>query len=513
MLHPKTPIGNCAQRVGSSRLTKISQNSSTRASNRRTFPFAVSHSPLSNRLLVARRLVLLAVATVLLLACGPSVRVIRAEPPTHAAKLDPAEGYRLLTEKPYLPPDFDQEAFDEVWKVWPEPLRSQAEKATLRERRQMTLERYGLCLRPGATLDETPLRPLQYVVTPDGQWSMNCFACHGGKIDDVVYPGSPNRDFALETLTSEIRQTKLRMGKRLAHMDVGSLFMPLGRARGTTNAVMFGVALLASRAPDLSVLPKRVPPSMVHHDMDAPPWWHVHRKKNLYIDGFAPQAHRPLMQFMLVEQNGPEDFASWEEDFRHVQAYIQSLRPPKFPQPIDTKLAEQGRGVFETHCAECHGTYGEASNYPERLVDWEIVRTDRVRLDALTPKHRQRYAQSWFAVGHSERVVIKPAGYVAPPLDGIWATAPYLHNGSIPTLWHLLRPDSRPKAWQRRSSLMDYEKVGLKITSGETKDAPANLPQNRFDTERFGKSAEGHDFAAALDESERTELLEYLKTL
>lgn len=427
---------------------------------------------------------------------------------------DPAEGYRLLTEKAYLPPDFDQETFDEVWKVWPETLRKQAEAATLAERRQMALDRYGLCLRPGATLDETPLRPLQYAVTPDGQWSMNCFACHGGKIDDAVYPGSPNRDFALETLTSEIRQTKLRLGKRLGHMDVGSLFMPLGRTRGTTNAVMFGVALLAYRAPDLSLLPKRVPPAMVHHDMDAPPWWHLHRKKNLYIDGFAPEAHRPLMQFMLVEQNGPEEFASWENDYRHVEAYIRSLRAPRYPRAIDPNLAARGRSVFENRCAECHGTYEEKRFYPERRVEWQEVKTDRVRLDALTPVHRQRYADSWFAAGHADRVITDPRGYVAPPLDGIWATGPYLHNGSVPTLWHLLRPEKRPRTWRRYTSSLDYEKVGLSVEEIDSTAARSmSVPQNAFDTSRFGKSAEGHDFAATLSENERSELLEYLKTL
>ena len=57
-----------------------------------------------------------------------------ADSPTAAER-----GYRLLVDKPYLPPDFDQEVFDEVWKQWPEPLRSQAEKATPEERRRWPL--------------------------------------------------------------------------------------------------------------------------------------------------------------------------------------------------------------------------------------------------------------------------------------------------------------------------------------------------------------------------------------
>ena len=50
---------------------------------------------------------------------------------------DPQRGYRLLTETAYLPPDFDQETFDQVWRQWPEPLRAQAERATPEERRNV----------------------------------------------------------------------------------------------------------------------------------------------------------------------------------------------------------------------------------------------------------------------------------------------------------------------------------------------------------------------------------------
>src|SRR5262245_37575792 len=88
-------------------------------------------------------------------------------------------GYQFLVEKAYLPPDFDQETFDAVWKQWPEPFRSQAERASPDERRKMAFERYGLTPRP-----DDPSKPLQYVVDLEGNWTMNCFACHGGMIPD-----------------------------------------------------------------------------------------------------------------------------------------------------------------------------------------------------------------------------------------------------------------------------------------------------------------------------------------
>src|SRR5690606_27065110 len=205
-------------------------------------------------------------------------------------------------------------------------------------------------------------------------------------------------------------------------------------------------------------------PPMTHHDMDAPPWWHFRKKSHLYIDGFAQRGHRGLMQFMLVKQNGPEKFREWEADFRDVFAYLESLEAPPYPFAIDQELAAQGERIFVRHCAECHGSYGKEETYPNRLVPIEEIGTDRARLDALSVAARERYAQSWFGEYGEQDTRLNPGGYVAPPLDGVWASAPYFHNGSVPTLWHVLHPTERPTIWRRRSEDgYDQEKVGLEI--------------------------------------------------
>ncbi len=294
-----------------------------------------------------------------------------------------------------MPPDFDQETFDHLWQVWPEELRREAEAASPERRREMAFSRYGLTPRPG---DDSG-KPLQYVVDQQGNWTMNCFACHGGKLLGKTVPGLPNTHFALETLTSDVRTTKLRQRKPLTRMDVGSLVMPLGGTNGTTNAVMFGVALMAYRDADLNVYRKRRPPSMVHHDMDAPPWWHFKKRSHIYADGFAPKGVRALMQFMLVQENGPEKFREWEEDFQDIYAYLESLEPPEYPFAIDRRLATHGETVFNASCAECHGTYGERETYPSRTIPIDEIATDRVRFDALEVENRSAYARSWFAHG------------------------------------------------------------------------------------------------------------------
>jgi mono/diheme cytochrome c family protein len=437
-----------------------------------------------------------------------------------AERFDPSaaaqRGYQFLVSKPYLPPDFDQETFDAVWKYWPEPLKSQAAIATLDERRRLSFERYGLTPRP-----DDPSKPLQYVVDADGRWTMNCFACHGGLVPDGAggaraWPGAPNSHFALRTLTEETRRAKADLEKLPGRMDLGSTIVPLGTTNGTTNAVMFGVLLMAYRDADLAVFTNRPLPKMVHHDMDAPPWWHFRRKKMIYIDGFAEKSHRGLMQFMLVPQNGPQKFREWEADFRDVFEYISSIGPPKYPYAIDDTLAARGRAAFERVCAECHGTYGDGGKYPEKTIAMEDIGTDRVRLDALNAAHRDAYGRSWFADYGQNANVSAPTGYVAPPLNGIWASGPYFHNGSVPTLWHVLHPGERPLVWKRQGDRFDERRIGPRVECLDSLPTDVTAGWQRreyFDTRAFGKSAAGHTFPAALTAEEKEAVLEYLKTL
>jgi mono/diheme cytochrome c family protein len=459
------------------------------------------------------RLPALVFALALALAALPAAA---AEPASQGAapETPAARGYRWLTEKAYLPPDFDQELFDNLWQVWPAELRDRAAAASLAERRKLAFARYGLVERPGTTDPAGPA--LGYVATAHGGWAMNCLACHTGQFEGRVIPGLPNVRYALETLTDEVRMLKLRMNKPLTHMDLGGLKMPLGTTRGTTNSVMFGVALGALRDLDLNVRRDLSVPRMMHHDMDAPAFWNVKRKKRLYGDGFAAKGHRPLIQFVMLPRNSGETLRGWESDYRDILAWIESLEPPAYPGAIDRELADQGAVAFERVCARCHGSYGTAPHYPERIVPLSEVQTDPVRVESLSVEYRRAMRDGWFGEYGKHEYVLDPQGYVAPPLDGVWATAPYLHNGSVPTLWHLLHPRQRPAVWKRHSDDFDRQRLGLsidafdKVPSGVTQAAER---REYFDTSRPGKSARGHDFPDELTDAEKTAVLEYLKAL
>ena len=96
--------------------------------------------------------------------------------------------------------------------------------------------------------------------------------------------------------------------------------------------------------------------------------------------------------------------------------------------------------------------------------------------------------------------------YIARPLNGIWATAPYLHNGSVPSLAELLKPpDQRVKKFFVGNREFDPVNVGFSTTQGSF--------STEFDTSVDGNSNQGHPKANDLTDDERKQLLEYLKTL
>jgi hypothetical protein len=114
---------------------------------------------------------------------------------------------------------------------------------------------------------------------------------------------------------------------------------------------------------------------------------------------------------------------------------------------------------------------------------------------------------------------LEPAlGYIAPPLDGVWATAPYLHNGSVPTLAALMDSASRPDHWRFVTSEPKYDPRTLGweyvVVSHGKEGAMSWDERNRiYDTSLHGYSNEGHTFGDELTPDERAALLEYLKTL
>ena len=106
-------------------------------------------------------------------------------------------------------------------------------------------------------------------------------------------------------------------------------------------------------------------------------------------------------------------------------------------------------------------------------------------------------------------------GYAAPPLTGLWASAPYLHNGSVATLDALLTPARRITRFQVGGHALDFARIGLKLAadgSYPTGYRPFATPV-WIDTRSTGRGKDGHDFGADLSPRDKAALLAFLKLL
>jgi mono/diheme cytochrome c family protein len=201
-----------------------------------------------------------------------------------------------------------------------------------------------------------------------------------------------------------------------------------------------------------------------------------------------------------------------------VRAYLKTIEAPPYPFEVDVVRAGRGKDLFETVCSQCHGTYGTDGEYPNLLLPVGEVGTDYVLAIGATG-HAERFVD-WFNgsfYGENARLDPQP-GYVAPPLDGIWATAPFFHNGSVPTLDTLLDSSRRPRYWTRTYSDDGFDPVNVgwsftEVDHGHRDETDPAMKKRIFDTTLLGYGNGGHTFGDVFSEEERADLIEYLKTL
>jgi len=291
---------------------------------------------------------------------------------------------------------------------------------------------------------------------------------------------------------------------------------------GVNPADNLAAVLAAHRDPDtlawsdepLQELPPREPVPA-----DVPAWWLLRKKHGLFYTGIGRGDHaRLMMSASMLCTDSVEEAERIDREFDDVRAYLATLRPPPYPYPIDRKLAAEGRDVFEAFCSECHGTYGAKESYPNLIIPLEEVGTDPLLWQATAREGLPLV--KWFNrsfYGRTARLVPGP-GYVAPPLDGIWATAPYLHNGSVPTVEALLDSHKRPTYWRRSFSQDALDPVALGwrhqvLSHGKAAEPDEALRKRLYDTSLPGYSNEGHRFGDDLSDGQRRAVIEYLKTL
>ena len=189
-----------------------------------------------------------------------------------------------------------------------------------------------------------------------------------------------------------------------------------------------------------------------------------------------------------------------------VAAWALDLKPPPFPAArIDAARAEKGRPLYEAACARCHALNGAEVG---QVTPVAAVGTDPERLNSFTAVLAER--MNTLGTGRPWKFshFRKTEGYANMPLDGVWLRAPYLHNGSVPTLRALLFPEERPMTFVRGYDVYDWQRVGF-VSEG----ADAEKGGVAFDTRLRGNSNAGHVYGRELPAADREALIEYLKTL
>ncbi|MBK7864756.1 MAG: hypothetical protein IPJ65_40375 [Archangiaceae bacterium] len=334
------------------------------------------------------------------------------------------------------------------------------------------------------------------------QATLDCLACHQGTVNgqSLVGLGNPRSDLTL-------------LQEDLAQLATMAGFTPPGYARLRTGAR--GVNDAMGLGLELS-LNYGTPPTPIRTELgfqDPPAWWGLKRKSRMFTDGSGDiRAHRSMMATLLAFGVTQAELEAREETFKDVREYLLSLSPPAWPFAAPAAEAvTRGRAVFEATCARCHGTSRCDAN-PSTLVALTEVGTDPVRASAYGPDEVAWVNLGWLARDYPET---STGAYVAPPLRGVWATAPYFHNGSVPTLAAVLESSTRPKVFELEAGADDYDAVAVGRKYASLAAAPSSPPRAErshvYDTTRPGLSNAGHTFGDGLSAADRADLLEFLK--
>jgi len=344
----------------------------------------------------------------------------------------------------------------------------------------------------------------------NGYWTgdigVTCQGCHNTHVGDAsqgtglgmqVGGGSSNVDWDL-FLHDMLPFT-------LDYLPSIATLANLSRVRGTNNASDVNIAFLfPDEEPyDFQTLLGLLTSGSTA-SMDTPAWWNMGHRPAKFVDGIFPMdAPRVDMVFytpflgLFGALGGPlaedaQDFM--RENAQNGNEWIQILKSPPYPQniaAIDTGLAEEGSRLFHTldlwdgarnnpvpvppqkgngSCASCHGAYAPRyfndSNYlaspllegqAGNITPLAIIGTDPARYNTNNAAMIKAGDVNFFGypplVGtENDCSPVKYPGYLAPPLYGVWANAPYFHNGSVPNLWGVLQPRDRPAIWERVST-------------------------------------------------------------
>jgi mono/diheme cytochrome c family protein len=380
--------------------------------------------------------------------------------------------------------------------------------------------------------------------------TINCFMCHAGMVNGQVVAGMANNHIN----QSDPRNVRTR-GDNFGPYAVWRLGAHLDDPanKGLT---------LASKSTELDKIFDSLPLPPV----DPMPWWLMKYKKKdyWYADAAPTDAGSFSINFTTPHAEMNEHHLDHVQSVAKALAFARETQSPPFPGKLDANLVKRGADLFHGRtkpldatgfraCATCHGKYtrkdtaGDPSAPGSWSVDYDFshvlrnVKTDPTyneTLKKLKPvaDHINKLEVYLAAHGAPPEAIPHASvpdgdGYIAPPLVGVWASAPYFHNGSVPTIEAVLNSAERPEIWARNHQdpfAYDLEKPGMAyrpVTRAEFDESAERAKGKPFatqaaidhgaiyDTTAFGHGNMGHTFGDHLSPDERRAVIEFLKSL
>jgi cytochrome c5 len=379
---------------------------------------------------------------------------------------------------------------------------------------------------------------------------LNCAACHAGTVRDApgaparIVLGMPSQQLDLEAFvqfvidcTLDNRLTADAVRGRLPSEGGPSLFERVLLRAGLIDRLKLQTLSLRNRmAPALGpgVPPwgrgrvdtfnpykaiqfnfdlEKLPSSELTAASDFPSLWNQKPREGMHLhwDGNNDSVDERNLSAALGAGVTPVtvDHAA----IKRVRDWIWTMPPPKYPYPVDEALASRGATLYQQHCTACHADHrfrdGVVSGARVGQVEpIERIGTDPHRLNSYTFEFASNQYALFPASPYRFSHFRKTNGYANHPLDGIWLRAPYLHNGSVPTLRDLLDdPGLRPTAFYRGYDVFDAVKVGF-VSNVPSADG---LHFTRFDTMLPGNGNGGHVYGTTLSDADKRAIVEYMK--
>lgn len=359
--------------------------------------------------------------------------------------------------------------------------------------------------------------------------SPNCFQCHGGYVDGEYILGLGNtlQDFTTDQSGFGGLLDGIVEGNYGIPSPEWDAYFPFSRGVSTTGSLLITESVGANPADKLALVLaahrdkddltwREVPEISIPDEVvpaDVPAWWLLKKKSVMFSTGIGRGDYaKMMMASSILTLEDSTEARIIDDRFVDVKEFILSIEAPVYPQNINIESAKRGEELFKINCVACHGSYGADPSYQTILVEHEILGTDPLLANSnyAYAEFEKWFNTSWFSKDRYAAAIVPGDDYIAQPLDGVWATAPYFHNGSVPTLEDVLNSSGRPTYWSVTGSRdnYDHEKAGLTYTIEQGK-----INKFTYDTTLPGYGNMGHVFGDHLTETQRQDLIEYLKTL